>query len=93
MFVGKGINLQYILVRELSQMVILYSWSIFFNICMLQKIPNVLVGWLFWVKLPFETVFQSISGRLPERGRKKREKIDERKNVQTTRTYCKRSRP
>ena len=27
---------------------------------------------------------QSISGRLPERGRKKREMIDERKNVQTT---------
>ena len=32
---------------------------------------------------------------LPERGGKKREVIDERKNVQTTptRTYCKRSRP
>ena len=29
-------------------------------------------------------MFQSISGRLPERGRKKRESIDERKNVQTT---------
>ena len=38
-----------------------------------------LVGWLVgW----FETVFQSISGRLPERGRKRRERIDERKNVQ-----------
>ena len=38
---------------------------------------------------------QSISGRLPERGRKRRERIDESKNVQTTptRTYCKRSRP
>ena len=33
-----------------------------------------LVGWLFWVKRPFETVFQSISGRLPKRGRKRREK-------------------
>ena len=45
--------------------------------------------------LNFETVFQSISGRLPERGRKKREMIDKRKNVQTTptRTYCKRSKP
>ena len=42
------------------------------------------VGWLFWALRPFETVFQSISSRLPERGRKKREKIDERKNVQTT---------
>ena len=31
-----------------------------------------LVGWLFWVKRPFETVFQSISGRLPERGKKRR---------------------
>ena len=41
---------------------------------------------MFWVKRPFETVFQSISGRLPERGRKKREMIDERKNVQTTPT-------
>ena len=36
---------------------------IFLNVC-----------WLFWVKRPFETVFQSISGRLPE---KRREKIDE----------------
>ena len=31
-----------------------------------------LVGWLFWVKRPFETVFQSISGRLPKRGRKRK---------------------
>ena len=53
------------------------------------------IGWLFWVYRPFETVFQSISGRLPERGRKRKERIDENKNVQTTptRTYCKRSRP
>ena len=33
---------------------------------------NDLVGWLFLVKRPFETVFQSISGRLPGRGRKRR---------------------
>ena len=33
-----------------------------------------LVGWLCKALRPFETVFQSISGRLPERGRKKREK-------------------
>ena len=52
-----------------------------------------LVGWLFWVKRPFETVFQSMSGRLPKRGRQRRERIDESKNVQTTRTYCKCSRP
>ena len=32
------------------------------------------VGWLFWVLRPFETVFQSISGRLPKRGGKRREK-------------------
>ena len=53
-----------------------------------------LVGW-FWVSRPFETVFQSISGRLPKKGRKRKERIDESKNVQTTptRTYCKRSRP
>ena len=52
-------------------------------------------GWLFGVLRPFETVLQSISGRLPERGRKKREVIDERKNVKTTptSTYCKHNRP
>ena len=39
--------------------------------------------------------FQSISGRLPKRGRKRTERIVESKNVQTTptRTYCERSRP
>ena len=55
-----------------------------------------LLGWLVVLGLrPFETVFQSILGRLPEKGRKKREMIDERKNVQTTpvRTYCKHRRP
>ena len=31
-----------------------------------------LVGWLSWAQRPFETIFQSISGRLPKRGRKKR---------------------
>ena len=36
-------------------------------------------GWLFWVNRPFETVFQSISGRLSVRGRKRREKIEENK--------------
>ena len=44
---------------------------------------NVRVSWLFVLGLrPFETVFQSISGRLPERGRKKRNDRRE-KNVQT----------
>ena len=38
-----------------------------------------LAGLLFWVSRPFETVFQSISGRLPERGRKRRGRIDESK--------------
>ena len=48
-------------------------------------------GWLFWVLRPFETIFQSISGHFPQRGRKRRDGIDEIKNVQTTptRTYCK----
>ena len=43
----------------------------------------------------FETVFQSISGRLPKRGRKSKERIDESKNVHTTptRTHCKCNRP
>ena len=44
-----------------------------------QKLRVYLAGWLFWAQWPFQTVFQSISGRLPERGRKKREMIDERK--------------
>ena len=44
-----------------------------------------LVGWLVVFGLrPFETVFQSISGHLPKRGRKRRERIEESKNVQTT---------
>ena len=34
-----------------------------------------LAGWLFWVKRLFETAFQSISGRLPER-EKEREKTE-----------------
>ena len=40
---------------------------------MMARLPWLfqLVGWLFWAYRPFETVFQSISGRLPERGRKK----------------------
>ena len=33
-----------------------------------------LIGCLFGVKRPFEAVFQSTSGRLPERGRWKRER-------------------
>ena len=53
-----------------------------------QSLPNTsnkqLVVGCFGFNSPFETVFQSISGHLPERGRKKREVIDERKNVQTT---------
>ena len=56
--------------------------------------PCYSLGWLvgfLGAERPFETVFQSISGRLPERGRKKREVKEERKNVQKspTRTYCK----
>ena len=53
-------------------------------------------GWLVVLGLTaFETVFQSISDRLPERGRKKKEMIDKRKNVQTTPTctYSKSRRP
>ena len=46
---------------------------------------NTLVGWLIVLgSTALETVFQSISNRLHEEGRKKREMIDERKNVQTT---------
>ena len=43
------------------------------------------VGWLVvLVERPFETVFQSISDRLPKRRRKRGERIDESKNVQIT---------
>ena len=61
---------------------------------MIDERKDWLVG-CFGFKSPFETVFQSISGRLPKRGRKRRERIDESKSVQTTptRTYCKCSRP
>ena len=64
---------------------IAFDFSVFF-VCLviLRLIQQQRVGWLFWIYRPFETIFQSISDRLPERGRKKREVIDERKNVQTT---------
>ena len=45
------------------------------------------VGWLFWVERSFETVFQSISDCLPKRGRKRRERTDESKNVQTSSSF------
>ena len=41
--------------------------------------------WVGWLVGCFGlSVFQSISGLLPQRGRKRRERIDESKNVQTT---------
>ena len=57
--------------------------------------PIKLVGWLVWGLTALETVFQYISGHLPKRGRERKERIDESKDVQTTptRTYCKCSRP
>ena len=55
------------------------------------------VGWLVgWFGLDDSlSVFQSIAGRLPERGRRRREKIEASRNVQTTptSTYFKRNRP
>ena len=64
----------------------------------IKTMSLILVDWLvccLGFKRPFETVFQSISSRLPKRGTKRRERIEESINVQTTptRTYCKRSRP
>ena len=48
---------------------------------------------VLWAYRSFETVFQFITGRLPERGRKKRQMIDKRKmSKQPHRTCCKRSR-
>ena len=51
------------------------------------------LGW-FWFNRPLRQ-YSSLYRAVSQRGRKKREKIDECKNVQTTptRTYCKRSRP
>ena len=40
-----------------------------------QNKKNMVVVGCIWVKRPFETVFQSIAGRLLERGRKKCERI------------------
>ena len=39
---------------------------------------NKMVGWLFLAKRPFETVFQFISGRLPESEREKEKRNDRR---------------
>ena len=50
----------------------------------LKSALNGVAGWVVVLGLrPFETVFQSISDRLPARGRKKSDMIDERKTVQT----------
>ena len=38
-----------------------------------------LVGWMFWILRPLETLFQSVSSLPPEKGRKKREKNDRQK--------------
>ena len=53
-----------------------------------------LVGW-FWVKRPFETVFQSISGCHPKEGErvKKGQMTVKMSKQPPTRTDCKRSRP
>ena len=56
------------------------------------------VGWLvgcFGFNGPLRQYFSLYRAVLPKRGRKRRERTDESRNVQTTptRTYCKRSRP
>ena len=61
----------------------MYSWNIIYVECKFSSFFMVLlvgwlVGWLNRVQRPFKTVFQSISGRLPEEG-ERREMIDERK--------------
>ena len=48
------------------------------DILTLYRGSEIWIGWLICALRPFETVFQSISGRLPERGSMKREMIDKR---------------
>ena len=64
--------------------------------CMLnmQAVHTTRQGWLVGF-LGFNGSNSVYIGSSPKRGRKRRERIDERKNVQTTptRTYCKCSRP
>ena len=66
----------------------LKQYTLNFDILRLDFLVSRTFGWLigslFWVEWSSETVFQSISGLLPERGRQEREVIDERKNVPTT---------
>ena len=54
-------------------------FSLVYRFLFFLSLWKTVIGWLFWAKRPFETVFQSMSGRLQERVRKKREKIEERK--------------
>ena len=98
------VGILWLMLFKMSNILFLQKWILQTNknsvefgvlpVCTLLT-GNQLVGWLIWALRPFETVFQSISGRLPERGRKRRKRIDDSKNVQTTptRTYYKRSRP
>ena len=59
-FIGRYLHiLQSKFLRDASQ-----------RLCLFNKL-GWLVGWLFWALRSFETVIQSISGRLPERVRKK----------------------
>ena len=54
-----------------------------------QKCPRGSVGWFFWVKRHFGTVFQPIPGRLQYRGRQKREVLTrEKMSKKPTHTYC-----
>ena len=78
-------------VCQISKVKILPSSTWYFIFYLFLESGKEKVGWLFgWGLRPFEAVFPSISDRLPERGRKKREMIGP-KNP--TRTYCKRSKP
>ena len=49
--------------KDCMQFNIVYDWEDLGQCS--EYITEIIVGWLFWVLRPIETVFQSISGRLP----------------------------
>ena len=84
-----------------SQITVCTSTRIFVRNCRVNMVAAVWSGVLIplttrfgWLFVPLRQYFR-LYRTVSQKGRKKRKKIDERKNVQTTftRTFCKRYRP